>query len=301
IIQRVHGVQTTVIMVTVFTLVFVALFTERRHSEETIKQSKDRLQLALDGAELGAFSANLITGQFECDVRTALIHGDHVPPTTIKEGRRYVHPVDLVRMNKALKEASRTGGSWNAEYRVVHAPGQAHAGKTRWATLEGSILRDSQGTPVGLLGVTRDVTVRKRIENALAERNAQLGMAGRAALVGSYTYDVNKGTMQISEGYAAIHGLPLGTTEASYNEWRTRVHPDDLKMAEGTRDRAFANGWKEDNAEYRIVLATGEVRWIERRGWISYGKNGRAERVVGVNIDVTARKRAEERQHVLLA
>jgi two-component sensor histidine kinase len=71
-------------------------------------------------------------------------------------------------------------------------------------------------------------------------------------------------------------------------------------MAEGLRDQAFANLREEDNAEYRIVLSTGEVRWIERRGSISYDE-GRPERIVGVNIDVTERKRTEERQRVLVA
>ena len=119
--------------------------------------------------------------------------------------------------------------------------------------------------------------------------------------MGSYAYDVNKGTMHVSEGYAAIHGLPEGTTETSYSEWRARVHPEDLGRAEWLRDQAFADRRKEDNAEYRIVLPTGEIRWIERRGSISYGEDGRPERVVGVNIDVTERKRAEEQQRALNA
>src|SRR5262245_51201390 len=99
IIERVHGVQTTVMMVTVFTLVLVALFAERRQSEETLKQSKNRLQLALDGAELGAFSANLITSRLECDARTALLHGHSVPPATIKDSRRFIHRNDLVQID----------------------------------------------------------------------------------------------------------------------------------------------------------------------------------------------------------
>ena len=107
--------------------------------------------------------------------------------------------------------------------------------------------------------------------------------------------------MQISEGYAAIHGLPEGTTETSYSEWRARAHPEDLGRAEWLRDQAFADRRNEDNAEYRIVLPTGEVRWIERRGSISYGEDGRPVRVVGVNIDVTQRKRAEEQQRALNA
>jgi len=149
--------------------------------------------------------------------------------------------------------------------------------------------------------VMRDISDRKRAELALAERNAQLALAERAVLVGSYTYDVDKCTMQISEGYAAIHGLSEGTTETSYSAWRATVHPQDLGRAEELRDQAFADRQKEDSAEYRIVRSTGGVRWIERRDSISYGEDGRPKRVVGVNIDVTERKRAEQHQRALNA
>jgi PAS domain S-box-containing protein len=152
-----------------------------------------------------------------------------------------------------------------------------------------------------LCGLGAVFAERRKAELALAERNAQVALAGKVALVGSYTYDVNKGVMQISEGYAAIHGLPEGTTDTSYSEWRVRVHPDDLARAEGPRDRVFANRCKEDNAEYRIVLSTGKVRWIGSRGSISYNRDGRPQRVTGVNIDVTERKRVEEQQRVLLS
>jgi two-component sensor histidine kinase len=79
------------------------------------------------------------------------------------------------------------------------------------------------------------------------------------------------------------------------------VHPDDLRLADGVRDQAFAERHKEDKAEYRIVLPTGEVRWIERRGSISYGEDGRPQREVGVNIDITERKRGEQYQRALNA
>jgi signal transduction histidine kinase len=52
--------------------------------------------------------------------------------------------------------------------------------------------------------------------------------------------------------------------------------------------------------EYRIVR-DGDIRWIESRRFISYGNDGRAQRVIGVNIDVTERKRAEEQQRLLIA
>src|SRR5262249_19112781 len=159
----------------------------------------------------------------------------------------------------------------------------------------------SRGSLLRIKGLTRDITLHKQAEQGLAERNAQLAIAGQAALVGSYVYDVNKGTTQISQGYATIHGLPEGTTETTIGEWRARVHSEDLARAEGLREQAFADRQKEDNAEYRIVHSNGEVRWIERRGTISYGEDGRPEPVIGVNMDVTGRKRAEQHQRALNA
>ena len=64
--------------------------------------------------------------------------------------------------------------------------------------------------PKDIINMTVDISERKKAELALAERNAQLALAGKVALVGSYAYDVNADSMRVSEGYAAIHGLPEG-------------------------------------------------------------------------------------------
>ena len=138
-------------------------------------------------------------------------------------------------------------------------------------------------------------------ERTLAERNAQLALAARAALVGNYAYDVNTDMLQISEGYAAIHGLPEGMTETTRSEWQTRVHQEDLGRVEGFRDQVFASRQKEYNIEYRTVRSDGEVRWIERRASVSYSRGGHPERVLGVVIDITERKRVEQLQGALNA
>src|SRR5262249_17018425 len=151
------------------------------------------------------------------------------------------------------------------------------------------------------LGVMRDITHHKRAEQTLAERNAQLALAGPAALVGSYAYDVTAGKLQISEGYAAIHGLPGGTSETTISEWLARVHPEDRARAKSFRDQMFAERRSSGKIEYRIVRSDGEVRWIERRNSVSYDVDGCPDRVVGVSIDVSERKRAEQYQRTLNA
>ena len=141
----------------------------------------------------------------------------------------------------------------------------------------------------------------KRAEVALAERSLQLALAGKAALVGSYAYDVDTDMMQVDAGYAALHGLPEGTVQTTRSEWRARTHPDDVARVEDMREQAFREGLGEYAIEYRIVRSGGEVRWIESRSFITYTSEGRPQRVAGVNIDITGRKRAEEHQRMLVA
>jgi PAS domain S-box-containing protein len=134
---------------------------------------------------------------------------------------------------------------------------------------------------------------------ALAERNLLLALAGKSARVGSFTYDAGADVMQVSDGYVAVHGLPEGTKETTRTKWKARVHPEDLVRVEKIREQAFREQRSEYSVEYRIVLPSGETRWVESRSFISHDHNGSPQRVVGVNIDITERKQIEtERKQV---
>jgi len=151
------------------------------------------------------------------------------------------------------------------------------------------------------VNMTVDISERKKAELVLAERNLQLALAARAALVGSYAYDAGTEWMQVSEGYAAIHEFPEGTTSITRSQWLAKVHPDDVERLDALRLQSTRDRRAEQSMVYRIVRSRGEVRWIESRSFISYGNDGRAARVIGVNIDVTERQRTEEHQRALVA
>src|SRR5215813_14723981 len=153
---------------------------------------------------------------------------------------------------------------------------------------------DVTGKLVRIKGLTRDISERKQAELALAERNTQLALAGKAGLVATFAYDVKTEWVQISEGYAAIYGFSEGTTEIARSQWRALVLPDDLEQLEGLRSQAFADRQREYGLEYRVVLPDRGLRWIETRSFVSYDGEGRPQRVVGVNIDVTERRRMEQ-------
>ena len=148
------------------------------------------------------------------------------------------------------------------------------------------------GRIVGVVNMTVDISELKKAERALAERNVQLDLAGKFALVGTFTLDVALERMQVSGGYVAIHDLPEGTEDISRDDWRRGVHPEDLPCVEAGFKQAMADRRREHYCEYRIVHSGGEIRWIDSRNLISYDRDG-AARLVGANIDVTQRKQTE--------
>ena len=103
-----------------------------------------------------------------------------------------------------------------------------------------SPLRNAAGEIIGASRIARDITERKKGELALAERNIQLALAGKAGLVGSWAYDADTEIMQISEGYAAIHGFPEDTVEIPHSECLATVHSEDVGRVGKIRDDAFS-------------------------------------------------------------
>jgi PAS domain S-box-containing protein len=126
-------------------------------------------------------------------------------------------------------------------------------------------------------------------------------LSAKAALVGSYAYDVKTRNLHFSEGYAAIYDLPEGTHEMTGAQRRALVHPEDVQRLDGVRSQAFEQRRGEFAIEYRNILPKRGVRWIESRSLIFYDGDGRPQRLVGVNIDITERKRTEETQRLLIA
>jgi len=169
--------------------------------------------------------------------------------------------------------------------------------------LLGTLALSYWGCLAALIAKTsRDNRERQESELVLAERNTQLELASKSARVGSFSVDFSTGIVRLTPGCAAIYGLPEGTIETSRDDLRKLVHPEDLPELQALRNQTFVGQQRELIAQGRIVRADdGEVRWLEMRGLIFYHQIGKPSHLIGVNIDVTERKRAEERQRVLVA
>ena len=297
IADRVLAAQSTILGATLAALALAAVFAERRRHEVGARENEARLRSILDAANVLAWEVDLIGNNVHSagPVRRLLGLPEGSVPRDLAAMVETIHPEDRDSVMAQFWTAVSGATTFRLEFRLNVS------GSVRWATAEGSIARDSDGRPIRVRGITHDITERKKAELALAERDAQLQLAGKAARVGSFAIDIATGRVQSSPGYAVIYGLAEGTEEFPRDEWRTRVHPDDLGRLDALRSKAFAERRREHNTEFRIVTPDGRTRWIESRALVSYDGDGRPTRIIGVNIDMTERKRAEEQQNLLVA
>jgi PAS domain S-box-containing protein len=303
---RANGAQVVITMVTLYTLVLAGLFTERRRNEAALKstlraekEGNTRLADAMAAGQVLAFEWDACTGRSQRSNNADRIMG------FAEEGRfmQQVHPEDRENLRTHMRSLSPDNPSYALTFRFVRADGH-HV----WLEETAKAEFDSTGRLLRIKGLTRDITLHKQAEQTLAERNAQLELAGEFALVGRFAteIDVARGDFksqraQISPGFATIYGLPDETVEISVGDWRSLVHSDDLPHYLEHRQKVFAERRREHHAEFRIVRPCGTIRWIEARSFIEYDQAGHVRRLVGVNIDITERKRAEVARKILNA
>src|SRR5262245_49224913 len=134
-----------------------------------------------------------------------------------------------------------------------------------------SPVRDVEGTIIGFSKILRDVTESKRAQErlreserrlhaALQESETRLWLAISSGDIGFWDWDVIHGVVTWSPELWTIYGVEPGTVR-TYQDFRSRVHPDDLAVVESEYDAAIRNHGQ-FYYEFRIVRPSGEVRWI---------------------------------------
>jgi PAS domain S-box-containing protein len=136
-----------------------------------------------------------------------------------------------------------------------------------------------------------------RSQQLLCETSERLALAEKAAEFGIWDVNVSSGAVTVSEGFKTQLGLRTAASrQFTLSELESMLHPDDRVAVRAAAEEAIKTGTFQ--AEFRIVLPDGTIRWERSQGGVELGKRG-APRVTGALLDITDRKRIEERLHIL--
>lgn len=202
-----------------------------------------------------------------------------------------IFPRDLAEQYYAdERELLHTGRPLiNREERVIDATGRHF-----WVLVTKVPLFDSQGQVTGLVGISRDISERKQIEEALQvseEKFRQL-----AEHIDSIFWMMSLDRRQlfyVNPAYEQIFGRSCDSLYQDPRSWLAAVYDEDrlqVQAALEQHNQGKGFGW----LEYRVVRPDGETRWVRDRTIPIYDDTGQIYRVAGITVDMTQRKRAEK-------
>ncbi|MBL6457675.1 PAS domain-containing protein [Belnapia sp. T6] len=265
-----------------------------------LRAHDQHLRLALEAVQLGSFEVDARTGIATRTGRT-VPDQPNLPLQHFKVAdylAQVVHLEDVDRV-RATYEAAVAGRieSYRIEYRVRRPEGgwnwtESYAGVVERDPASGEVLR--------IAGVARDVTERKAAEAALASSEERLRLAQEAGGIGCWEWDVAMGTLHWSESCHRLHGTDPAVPPG-YAAWLALIHPEDRPEVEAALEATLLGGGESWETEFRIIRpGDGALRWIASRGRVVRDpRTGQTLRMIGIALDLTERKLAEERMLLL--
>ncbi|HEX9142966.1 MAG TPA: ATP-binding protein [Candidatus Binatia bacterium] len=166
-------------------------------------------------------------------------------------------------------------------------------------------LADYIPSPVAELEVVREAFVnaarlvqerseeRNRVVAAMREVSERLELAQEAGGLGSFERNLLTGETKWSASLEKLYGVLPGNFGRTYEDWKRLVYPEDLAAVEAAV-RISAETMSPLITEFRVMRPDGEMRWVGTQARVFVDEKGTPSRIVGVNIDITARKKAEE-------
>ncbi len=267
--------------------------TAQARTRDEALANAERLRIALNAAGAGVSVLDFKAGSIWCSDEFVQIVGKPLRWEDHQDGQAWpmCHPDDRERLDAVV-------AAWTEPR---HAPVEIRivlpSGECRWVELHGERELDEAGELTRITGLILDIDERKRQEAALvaarleAQANAaRLKLAMDAAKAGVFETDMKAKTFWASPEFSRIVGAEL-TFEEAAGVWPV-THPDDAERVVAGIREAEATG-ADALAEWRVRLPSGDWRWIEARGLPQLGADGKIEKLIGVVIDIDARKRQE--------
>ncbi|RYD60608.1 MAG: PAS domain S-box protein [Verrucomicrobiaceae bacterium] len=274
--------------------------TDRKKAELAHTENEARLQLATDAAAIGIWHWDLGSGRMSYSPRAKDIYG-------FSEGEEITFaklealnleddaPVIRAKLQRALDPALRENEIFS--YRIR----RADTGEVRWLMAHGKAafeVSDGVERPTSYVGTLQDVTEQKRAEIMLLESEARLRLAISAGAMAVWELDVRTNVVTPSAELNALYGFPKDATPA-LDDFRARYAPGETERIEAEAAQVVGRGDSQLDFEAKHIWPDGSVKWFSVRAQIINGSDGNPERLIGVVMDVTKRRAAEEQLHIV--
>ena len=260
---------------------------DRKRSEEQMRKSDAHLRTAQRIGKLGSWEFDPHTGQIVWSDEVFHIFGRD--PTmgipSFEEIQEQIHPDDQEHHQQVVQTAIATAQPYDLEIRLYRCDGTLGYIQARGEPVV-------TGQLTHLIGTILDITDRKHAEAELQNLSDRLTLAVESGDIAIWDWNVSDNTLICNDRMYELYGIVRDQMTSVYDTWISQIHPDDRPSTESAIQEALAGG-KDFDSEFRVVHLDGSIRFIKAYSLVKRDAQGEPKRMIGMNIDITARKQAE--------
>ncbi len=261
--------------------------TDRVLAERELNRSRERLQLALEAADLGTWSYNPQDETFTADAAMQRIFGAPEPTGDHDFWQKLLHPDDRRPAREEFAAALAGLRSYNLEYRVLHPKG------IRWIRSKGNVL-GADGETKGMFAIVEDITESKLAEIELHASTRDLRESQRIGKMGSWRLVLATGELTWSEEVYRLMEHDPSLPVLNYASQPELIEPDSNRRLQAAVDHCIATGQAYELDVKMYLPSSGKVVWLATRGEPVFSPEGKVVELRGTVRDITDRKLAEE-------
>jgi PAS domain S-box-containing protein len=271
--------------------------TDRKRAEEAAEKSDERYAMTLVAVDDGLWDWNIPSGKafFSTAYYSILGYEDGEFPADYDTWRRIVHPDDIDSVEQVLQQSTQSGKVFSIDLRM-----KMKSGEWRWVCTRGKAVElDADGKTQRMVGTLSDITERKQAEGQLREISRRFHLAAASAKAGVWDWNLHTNEMIWDERMYELYGLTHDDFPGGIQAWERGLHSDDASRAI-EECQAALRGERVFDTEFRINHPDGTVVYIKANGLVMRDEKGTPLRMIGLNIDISERKKAEEKIQNLL-
>jgi PAS domain S-box-containing protein len=269
--------------------------TERRKTEEIMRQSEAKFRATFENAAVGIAHVGPDGTWLDVNQRLCEIVGYSRDEIIAKKFQDITHPDDLdADLENVKKLLVGDADSYMMDKRYIHK-----GGSIVWANLTVACVRNSDGKIDYFVSVVEDISTRKAAERDVRETSDRVRHALAAGGLGAWELDLATQIARGDDRVRTMFGTPSG--DITQAEFLSLIHNEDVASVQtALAGAADPNGDGHFEFEYRIRRQNdGAERWMNSQGQAIF-QNRRPVRMIGVTYDMTERKRAEDHIKLLM-